>query len=86
MLLKAHNIIGSRVEGETPKPARTTAGAVVLTYASQDSEAVHWLRDSLRAAGVIWCDQSEPRGGEVWQRQIRVRGKSEEKRLALTLR
>jgi TIR domain len=60
-------------DGQSPKPASMTAGAVFLGYASQDSEAVHKICDSLRAAGVtVWCDQSEPRGGEAWERQIRA--------------
>jgi TolB-like protein/tetratricopeptide (TPR) repeat protein len=46
--------------------------AVFLSYASQDAEAASRICEALRAAGVeVWFDQSELRGGEVWDRQIR---------------
>jgi hypothetical protein len=46
--------------------------AVFLSYASQDAEAAKRICDSLRAAGIeVWFDQSELRGGDVWDRQIR---------------
>jgi TolB-like protein/Tfp pilus assembly protein PilF len=46
--------------------------AVFISYASQDAEAANRICDSLRAAGIeVWFDQSELRGGDVWDRQIR---------------
>jgi len=46
--------------------------AVFLSYASQDTEAAQNLCNALRAAGVeVWFDQSELRGGDAWDRQIR---------------
>jgi TolB-like protein/Flp pilus assembly protein TadD len=50
------------------EPAR----AVFLSYASQDAEAARRIADTLRAAGVeVWFDQSELRGGDVWDEKIR---------------
>jgi TolB-like protein len=46
--------------------------AVFLSYASQDVEAARHIGEALRSAGVeVWFDQSELRGGDVWDRQIR---------------
>jgi hypothetical protein len=51
-----------------------SAKAVFLSYASQDAEAALQLRDALRAAGIeVWLDQSELRGGDVWDLMIRQR-------------
>jgi len=48
------------------------AGAVFLSYASQDAEAAQKICDALRAAGIeVWFDQSELRGGDAWDRKIR---------------
>ncbi len=48
--------------------------AVFLSYASQDKEVAHKIRDALRAAGVeVWFDQSELRGGDAWDALIRKR-------------
>ena len=45
--------------------------AVFLSYASQDSEPAARICASLRAAGVeVWFDQSELRGGDVWDQAI----------------
>jgi TolB-like protein/Tfp pilus assembly protein PilF len=45
---------------------------VFLSYASQDSEAARRICEALRAARIeVWFDQSELRGGDVWDRQIR---------------
>src|SRR6202035_4586962 len=47
-------------------------GAVFLSYASQDADAAQRICAALRAAGIeVWCDQSELRGGDAWDRQIR---------------
>jgi hypothetical protein len=46
--------------------------AVFLSYASQDQEAAQRICDALRVAGIeVWFDQSELRGGDAWNRQIR---------------
>jgi TolB-like protein len=58
--------------GESPNRRSTPAGAVFLSYASQDTEAARRICDALRAAGIeVWFDQSELRGGDVWDRKIR---------------
>ena len=50
------------------QPAR----AVFLSYASQDAEAARSICEALRSAGIeVWFDQSELRGGDAWDRQIR---------------
>jgi TolB-like protein/lipoprotein NlpI len=59
--------------GESAKPANTRTGAVFLSYASQDADAARRICDALRASGIeVWFDQSELRGGDVWDRQIRA--------------
>ena len=46
--------------------------AVFLSYASQDAGAARRICESLRAAGIeVWFDQSELRGGDVWDHRIR---------------
>jgi TolB-like protein/Flp pilus assembly protein TadD len=46
--------------------------AVFLSYASQDAEAAQRLCNALRGAGIeVWFDQSELRGGDVWDQKIR---------------
>ncbi len=46
--------------------------AVFLSYASQDAEAARRICEALQAAGIeVWFDQSELRGGDVWDHQIR---------------
>ena len=61
-------------------PARVTGDpsmsepnkAVFLSYASQDAEAARRICEALRSAGVeVWFDQSELRGGDVWDHKIR---------------
>jgi TolB-like protein/Tfp pilus assembly protein PilF len=48
--------------------------AVFLSYASQDAQAAQKICEALRAAGIeVWFDQSELRGGDAWDRQIRER-------------
>jgi TolB-like protein len=48
--------------------------AVFLSYASQDKEVAQRICEALRAAGVqVWFDQSELRGGDAWDAQIRKR-------------
>jgi len=68
---------GSRMEGESAKPASTPVGAVFLSYASQDAEAARRICEALRSAGVeVWFDQSALRGGDVWDQTIRKQIKS----------
>src|SRR5579862_973959 len=51
-----------------PEPTK----AVFLSYASQDAEAARRICDCLRATGIeVWFDQSELRGGDVWDHKIR---------------
>jgi TolB-like protein/Tfp pilus assembly protein PilF len=46
--------------------------AVFLSYASQDREAAQKICEALGAAGVeVFLDQSELRGGDVWDHKIR---------------
>jgi TolB-like protein len=53
------------------------SGAVFLSYASEDSEAVQRIADALRAARIeVWFDKSELRGGDAWDRRIRQHIKS----------
>jgi TolB-like protein/Tfp pilus assembly protein PilF len=56
----------------SPERVSTPAGAVFLSYASQDAEAARRICDALRAAGIeVWFDQSELRGGDAWDHKIR---------------
>jgi TolB-like protein/Flp pilus assembly protein TadD len=49
-----------------------TGKAVFLSYASQDAEAAQKICEALRAAGIeVWFDQSELRGGDIWDASIR---------------
>ena len=46
--------------------------AVFLSYASQDVAAARRICEALRAAGIeVWFDQSELRGGDLWDQKIR---------------
>jgi hypothetical protein len=46
--------------------------AVFLSYASEDAESAQRIAEALRAAGIeVWFDQSELRGGDIWDRRIR---------------
>jgi hypothetical protein len=46
--------------------------AVFLSYASQDALAAQKICEALRAAGIeVFLDQSELRGGDVWDQKIR---------------
>jgi TolB-like protein len=59
---------------DSPNYVGAPTGAVFLSYASQDAEAAFRMRDALRAGGIeVWLDQSELRGGDAWDRQIRER-------------
>src|SRR5215831_13765378 len=53
------------------------AGAVFLSYASQDADAARKICDALRVAGIeVWFDQSELRGGDAWDHAIRKQVKT----------
>jgi TolB-like protein len=57
---------------ESREPTSTPTGAVFLSYASQDAVAAQRIYDALRTAGIeVWFDQSELRGGDVWDQTIR---------------
>ena len=48
------------------------AGAVFLSYASEDAAAAERIATTLRTAGVeVWFDREELRGGDAWDRRIR---------------
>ena len=58
--------------GETT--ARNGRHAVFVSYASEDVEAVGRICEALRGAGIeVWFDQSELRGGDLWDQTIRQR-------------
>ena len=60
------------MQGEPPTEASTPAGAVFLSYATQDAEAAKRICAALRAAGIqVFFDQSELRGGDAWDQKIR---------------
>jgi TolB-like protein len=49
-----------------------TGKGVFLSYASQDAPLASRIGDAMRAAGLeVWFDQSELRGGDVWDETIR---------------
>ena len=53
-------------------PVTEPSHAVFLSYASQDAEAAQKICEALRAAGIeVFLDQSELRGGDVWDQKIR---------------
>ena len=53
---------------DQPRPA----GAVFLSYAREDAEPARRIAEALRGFGVeVWFDQSELRGGDVWDQKIR---------------
>lgn len=56
-----------------PEPLNT----VFLSYASEDAPAAGRICNALRDAGIeVWFDQSELRGGDVWDQSIRQQIKS----------
>ena len=53
-------------------PVTEPSHAVFLSYASEDAAAADRVATALRAAGIeVWFDQSELRGGDVWDQRIR---------------
>jgi TolB-like protein/Flp pilus assembly protein TadD len=60
------------MQGEPRTEASTPAGAVFLSYASEDAAPAKRICDALRATGIeVWFDQSELRGGDAWDQKIR---------------
>ena len=58
----------SSAASQTPVPA----GAVFLSYASEDAVAAERVATTLREAGIeVWIDKSELRGGDAWDQSIR---------------
>jgi len=58
--------------GQPPESVSAPMGAVFLSYASQDGEAAERICEALRSAAIeVWFDQSELRGGDVWDQKIR---------------
>jgi TolB-like protein len=50
------------------------AGAVFISYCSQDAPAAERICEALRAADVeVWLDKNELRGGDAWDAQIKKR-------------
>jgi hypothetical protein len=55
-----------------PSQTSGSAGAVFLSYASEDVGAAERIATALRSAGIeVWFDREELRGGDVWDRRIR---------------
>jgi len=54
-------------------PEHSAAGtAVFLSYAREDTPPAQRITEALRAVGIeVWFDQSELRGGDAWDQQIR---------------
>jgi TolB-like protein/cytochrome c-type biogenesis protein CcmH/NrfG len=47
-------------------------GAVFISYASEDAEVAQRICEALKSATIeVWFDQSELRGGDAWDQQIR---------------
>jgi len=60
------------VESGGKDMASIRAPAVFISYASQDAATAARICNALRQAGVVvWFDQSELRGGDVWDQRIR---------------
>jgi len=54
--------------------ATDASQTVFLSYASEDAAPAQRISAALRAAGIeVWFDQSELRGGDVWDQKIRQR-------------
>ena len=58
--------------GDSPQQPGARTGAVFLSYASEDTEAARRICAALSAGGIeVWFDQSELRGGDMWDQRIR---------------
>jgi hypothetical protein len=50
----------------------TSKNTVFLSYASEDSESARRICSALQSRGIeVWFDQSDLRGGDVWDQGIR---------------
>ena len=59
-------------KNETCGPVTESNKAVFLSYASEDATVAQRICEALRSAGIeVWFDQSELRGGDVWDHKIR---------------
>jgi hypothetical protein len=59
------------MERESLTQDSALAGAVFLSYASEDAAAAERIATGLREAGIeVWFDKSELRGGDLWDRKI----------------
>ena len=55
-----------------PSSTHSPVGAIFLSYAKQDTAPATRICEALRAEGLeVWFDQSELRGGDAWDQQIR---------------
>ena len=60
------------MQGESSARVTTPVRAVFLSYASQDADAAARICEALRVAGIeVWFDQSQLRGGDIWDQRIR---------------
>jgi TIR domain len=65
---------GETVSDRPAAAAREPAGAVFLSYASEDATAAERIATALRSVGIeVWFDRTELRGGDIWDRQIEDR-------------
>jgi len=52
--------------------SHSSRGGVFLSYAREDTDAAKRIADALRGFGVeVWFDQSELRGGDAWDANIK---------------
>ena len=57
---------------ESLEQIKRHAGAVFMSYASQDAAAAQRICEALRSAGIeVWFDREELRGGDAWDQKIR---------------
>jgi TolB-like protein len=62
--------MATEASGRSPERA-ARAGAVFLSYASEDVAAAERIAAGLRNAGIeVWLDRTELRGGDAWDRRI----------------
>ncbi|HSD60055.1 MAG TPA: toll/interleukin-1 receptor domain-containing protein, partial [Burkholderiales bacterium] len=55
-----------------PGVSQAATGAVFLSYASEDADAVRRLAQALEGAGIdVWFDKGELQAGDDWDRKIR---------------
>jgi TolB-like protein/Tfp pilus assembly protein PilF len=67
-----HEWWGNPMAAGGDEKASGSTPTVFISYASQDAGAAQNVCRALRAAGIeVWFDQSELRGGDVWDQSIR---------------